>query len=88
MNIKEAKEIIKNTPPEFNLSQPRVLYFEAKAVLETLNGPEVRELFESANEIEDILEVPEILGDSSKIIIQKAIDRFREALSKFKEAIK
>lgn len=34
MNLEEAKEIIKNTPPEFNISQPRVLYFEAKAFLD------------------------------------------------------
>lgn len=34
MNLAEAKEIVANTPPEFNQAQPRVLYFEAKAYLE------------------------------------------------------
>lgn len=34
MNLEESKGIIKNTPPEFNIAQPRVMYFEAKAFLQ------------------------------------------------------
>lgn len=46
------------------------------------NQETIRELLEAGNNIEDILEVPTLLGDSSKLTVSKAIKRFRCALKK------
>lgn len=43
-----------------------------------------RELITAASEIEDILEVPRLLGASSQLIIEKAIDRFKTILARHK----
>lgn len=40
------------------------------------------ELFNSGNQIDDILEVPERLGEHSKIVIAKSIWEFRSTLAK------
>jgi flagellar motility protein MotE (MotC chaperone) len=41
---------------------------------------DIEELVEAGNEIDDLLVVPSLLGDNSKIVVQKAIDRFKDAL--------
>jgi len=48
MDLKEAKEIINNTPYEFNMAQPRVLYFEAQRFIEGYEAG-IKEAAEIAN---------------------------------------
>lgn len=48
-----------------------------KALIARLEAAE--ENVNAAWEIEDILEVPTMLGDTSRVILQKAIDRFRDS---------
>lgn len=47
-----------------------------------------KKLTERGRNIEDILQVPEILGASSSATCQKAIDEFRESLSAYESALK
>lgn len=53
-----------------------------------IKSREVKELYESGNQVEDILEVPGLLGESGRIAIAKAILRFRNALKAFEKATK
>jgi hypothetical protein len=82
MNAKEAGAIIKNTPPQFNIAQPHVLYFEAQKYLEALSGPEVKILLEG---LEKIVKHYPPLKDGSlagyTLIAQRSLEEFKEAVN-------
>lgn len=57
--------------------------FELREAVDTLTAS--LKVVEAAVSIEDVLEVPSNLGASSRIIIQRKIEEFREALKPFQK---